>query len=241
MKVSLFITCLVDVFYPQVGKAAFELLERLGCSVAFPEKQTCCGQPAFNSGYHKEARRIAKHMIETFADADYVVAPSGSCPTMFQEYPTLLAAEPAWQARAQELASKTYELTQFLVDVLRVEDVGAELHAKATYHRSCHMTRLLGVKDAPLRLLRHVKGLQLEELPHSYECCGFGGTFSVKMVPISQQMVDAKVQHVEETGAQLLIGSDCGCLMNIGGRMQRLGKPVRVMHIAEVLNQRVPL
>ncbi|GIM48383.1 lactate utilization protein A [Collibacillus ludicampi] len=238
MRVSLFITCLNDVFFPGVGKATVEVLERLGCEIDFPTEQTCCGQPAYNSGYQNETKEIAKHMIRTFEHAEYVVAPSGSCAMMFHEYEKLFADDHIWKEKARVLADKTYEFSQFLVDVLKVEDVGSSLKANATYHRSCHMIRLLGVKDAPMKLLHHVRGLHVTELPHAYDCCGFGGTFSVKMVPISEQIVDEKIRHIEETGADLLIGADCGCLMNIGGRLQRKRKPIKVMHIAEVLNQR---
>ncbi|OYD07151.1 (Fe-S)-binding protein [Paludifilum halophilum] len=240
MKVSLFITCLGDLFYPGVGKDTVEILERLGCEVDFPSAQTCCGQPAYNSGYHKETKEIAKHMIRTFEPAEYVVTPSGSCAAMIHEYDQLFQGEreEEWREKARALAGKTRELTQFLVEVLKVEEVGACLKAKATYHPSCHMTRLLGVRDAPMKLLRRVEGLAVTPLPNAQDCCGFGGTFAVKMVPISEQMVDEKVQKVEETGAEVLIGSDSGCLMNIAGRVHRKGKPVRVMHIAQVLNSR---
>ncbi|GLY12051.1 (Fe-S)-binding protein [Bacillus badius] len=238
MKVSLFVTCLIDIFQTDVGMDTVELLERLGCEVEFPEKQTCCGQPAYNSGYVDKAKDSMKHMIRVFEQADYVVTPSGSCATMLKEYPHILKDETEWEARAQALANKTYELTQFIVEVLGIEDVGAKLKGTATYHTSCHMTRLLGVKEAPLKLLSHVEGLEMKPLPHNYNCCGFGGTFSVKMTPISEQMVDEKVQSVEEAGADILIGADCGCLMNIGGRIDRKGKPIKVMHIASVLNSR---
>ncbi|MGC8229941.1 (Fe-S)-binding protein [Pseudobacillus badius] len=238
MKVSLFVTCLIDIFQTDVGMDTVELLERLGCEVEFPEKQTCCGQPAYNSGYVDKAKDSMKHMIRVFEQADYVVTPSGSCATMLKEYPHILKDETEWEARAQALANKTYELTQFIVEVLGTEDVGAKLKGTATYHTSCHMTRLLGVKEAPLKLLSHVEGLEMKPLPHNYNCCGFGGTFSVKMTPISEQMVDEKVQSVEEAGADILIGADCGCLMNIGGRIDRKGKPIKVMHIASVLNSR---
>jgi L-lactate dehydrogenase complex protein LldE len=238
MKVSLFVTCLIDLFYTNAGKATVELLERLGCEVDFPEAQTCCGQPAYNSGYVKEAKEAMKHMIRTFEHADYVVTPSGSCAAMFKEYPHIFRGDREWEPKAKALAAKTYELTQFLVDVLKVEDVGAKLEGRAAYHTSCHMTRLLGVKEAPFRLLKNVKGLELVPLPNAHQCCGFGGTFSVKMGPISEQMVDEKIKHIEETQADYLIGADCGCLMNIGGRIERQGKPIKVMHIAEVLNSR---
>lgn len=239
MKVSLFITCLADMFYANVGKSSVELLERLGCEVDFPEQQTCCGQVSYNSGYHKETKEVAKHMIKTFEQSDYVVAPSGSCVAMLHEYPHLFKEEKSWQEKAEKLAAKSYELTQFIVEVLKVEDVQASLPACATYHRSCHMTRLLGVKDAPLKLLSHVDGLQVNSLPNSENCCGFGGTFSVKMGPISEQMVQEKVDSVEAVNADVLIGADCGCLMNIGGYINRQNKPIKVMHIAEVLNSEV--
>ncbi|WP_078577213.1 (Fe-S)-binding protein [Salipaludibacillus agaradhaerens] len=240
MKISLFLTCLGDVVYPgEVGKSAVELLERLGCEVDFPIKQTCCGQPAYNSGFHNETRDVAKHMIRTFQHAEYVISPSGSCITMLHEYPRLFQDDQDWRILAEELAAKSYELTQFIVDVLNIHDVGAEFHANVTYHTSCHMTRLLGVKEAPMTLLKHVKGLSFSELPNKQQCCGFGGTFSVKMLPISEQMVNEKVKHIEETDADVLVGADLGCLMNIGGRIERQGKPIKVMHIAEVLNSQV--
>ncbi|WP_409290276.1 (Fe-S)-binding protein [Peribacillus sp. SCS-37] len=238
MKVTLFATCLVDMFQSNVGKATVELLERLGCEVIFPESQVCCGQPAYNSGFVKESKGAMKKMIMTFQSADYVVSPSGSCVAMFKEYPHIFKEDQEWGVMAQQLADKTYELTQFIVDVLKVDDVGARLPGKATYHTSCHMTRLLGIRSAPLILLNNVKGLVYTELPGKEQCCGFGGTFSVKMAQISEQMVDEKVFHVEETGAEYLIGADAGCMMNIGGRIDRTGKLIRVMHIAEVLNSR---
>jgi L-lactate dehydrogenase complex protein LldE len=238
MKVSLFITCLADVFYPGVGKDTVDILEKLGCEVVFPEDQTCCGQPAYNSGYHKESKSVAEHMIKTFENADYVVSPSGSCVLMIQEYVHLFQEDDNWRQKAEALAAKTFELTRFIVDILKVEDVGATLTTRATYHTSCHMTRLLGVKDAPMKLLSNVKGLEFADLPNKETCCGFGGTFSVKMVPISEQMVNEKIEHIEETGAEILIGADCGCLMNIGGRIDRQGKPIKTMHIAQVLNSK---
>jgi L-lactate dehydrogenase complex protein LldE len=238
MKVTLFATCLVDMFQSSAGKATVELLEHLGCEIDFPESQICCGQPSYNSGYVKETKEAMKRMIETFSDAEYVVSPSGSCAFMLREYPHVFKGDPVWEPKAQELADKTFELTQFIVEVLKVEDVGATFEGKVTYHTSCHMTRLLGVKEPPMTLLRNVKGLTFTELPGKEQCCGFGGTFSVKMAQISEQMVDEKVRHVEETGAEYLIGADAGCLMNIGGRIGKQGKPIKVLHIAEVLNSR---
>lgn len=238
MKVTLFATCLVDMFQGNVGKAVVEVLERLGCEIDFPESQICCGQPSYNSGYVEDTKNAMKRMITTFEDAEYVVSPSGSCAYMFHEYPHIFKGDPIWESKAKALAEKTYELTQFIVDVLQIEDVGARLEGRATYHTSCHMTRLLGVKDAPMKLLKNVKGLESTELPGKERCCGFGGTFSVKMGNISEQMVDEKVCNIEESGADIIIGADAGCLMNIGGRIDRKGKPIKVMHIAEVLNSR---
>lgn len=238
MKVTLFVTCLVDMFQGDVGKATVELLERLGCEIEFPTSQVCCGQPSYNSGYVEQSKATMKNMIAAFENAEYIVTPSGSCAYMFKEYPHIFKGDPVWEDRAIKHANKTYELTEFIVDVLQVNNVGAKLSGKATYHTSCHMTRLLGVKSAPLQLLQNVEGLEYVELPGKERCCGFGGTFSVKMGNISGQMVEEKVNNIEETDADILIGADAGCLINIGGRINRTGKPIRVMHIAEVLNSR---
>ncbi|MCR2823471.1 (Fe-S)-binding protein [Lederbergia panacisoli] len=238
MKVSLFATCLVDMFHSHVGKAAVELLEQLGCEVDFPESQVCCGQPAYNSGYVKNSKEAMKRMMDAFEESEYVVGLSGSCAYMFHEYENIFKGDPVWGPKAKALKQKTYEMTEFIVDVLKVEDVGATFQGHVTFHTSCHMTRLLGVTEAPMKLLENVKGLEYTELPEKHHCCGFGGTFSVKMSRISEQMVDEKVQHIDETEAEYLIGADCGCLMNIGGRIDRLGKQVKVMHIAEILNTR---
>jgi L-lactate dehydrogenase complex protein LldE len=238
-KVSLFTTCIVDVYYPQVGVATVELLESLGCKVDFPTEQTCCGQPAFNSGYFKESKKTMRNMIKVFEKSEYVVSPSGSCAFMFKEYPHIFDDEPEWKARAEKLAAKTYELTQFLVNVLGVEDLGAKLEGKGTYHTSCHMTRLLGVKEEPFKLLNKVSNLEMIPLPDADRCCGFGGTFAVKMSDISEQVVDEKAKSIISTGANYLIGADAGCLLNIAGRLQRLGREdIKVLHIAEVLNSK---
>jgi L-lactate dehydrogenase complex protein LldE len=222
--------------FPNVGKNTVEILERLGCEVDFPTLQTCCGQPAYNSGYLEEAKGSMKQMIRAFKDAEYVVGPSGSCVGMIREYPHVFKGDSEWEKPAQELAAKTFELTQFIVDVLGVKDVGSTFKGKVTYHPSCHMTRILGVKDAPKILLQNVKGIEFVELPSGEDCCGFGGTFSVKKPEISAEMVKEKSRHVTETGAEYLVGGDMGCLMNIGGRMQREGKNVKVIHISEILN-----
>ena len=236
VKVSLFITCLGEVFTPKVGKDVVEILERAGCEIDFPKNQTCCGQVAYNGGYRADAMKGAKQTIEAFQFSDYVVTPSGSCAGMIHGYPALFQDDAYWLKRAKELKAKTYEFTQFLVDVLQITDVHASYHTRATYHTSCHMTRLLGVKHAPIELLKHVDGLELVPLANSYDCCGFGGTFAIKMSEISEQMVDEKIRHIEASGAEVLIGADSSCLMNIKGRIDRLKKPIKVMHIAEVLN-----
>ena len=236
MKVSLFVTCLGEVFYQDVAKDVVEVLERLGCEMDMPRGQVCCGQPAYNSGYRKDAVKAAKQMITAFADSEYIVTPSGSCAAMFKEYPSLFKDDQVWEEKAQAIADKTYEFTQFIVNILGVEDVGAAYPARATYHTSCHMLRLLNEKETPYILLKNVKGLELNPLKNSYDCCGFGGTFAVKMAAISEQMVDEKVRHVEESAAEVLIGADSACLMNIGGRIKRKGTQVEVKHIAQILN-----
>lgn len=239
MKVSLFVTCLAEMFYQDVAKDVVEVLERLGCEVDFPRGQICCGQPAFNSGYRKDAEKAAKQMISSLEDSEYIVTPSGSCAAMVKEYPKMFEEDEKWRERAENVAGKTYEFTQFIVNVLEIENVGAMYPARATYHTSCHMTRLLNEKEAPFRLLKNVEGLELLPLANNYDCCGFGGTFAVKMAPISEQMVDEKVRHIEESTAEVLIAADNGCMMNIKGRIDRKGKPIEVKHIAQILNSRV--
>lgn len=229
MRVSLFITCLGDTLYPGSGEAVVRLLKRHGVKVEFPTEQTCCGQAFFNGGFRAEARQMARQWLKAFQGAEYVVAPSGSCVAMVRcYYPELLP-------EAAELAARTYEFSEFMVDVLKIEDVGAEFGAKAAYHHSCHTHRELGVFHQPLKLLKHVKGLELVEIPRWDLCCGFGGSFSVKMPEISEAMVADKVANVASTGADILIGADNSCLMNIGGRMNKEGRPIRTMHLAEVL------
>lgn len=236
MKASLFITCVADAMYANIGKSAVKVLRKLGVELDFPKKQTCCGQPGYNSGYFEETKRSAKHMIEVFKDSEHVIFLSGSCAAMVREtYIDLLKDEPEWQERAKDLAKRTFEFSEFIVKVLKVTNLGAELKAKATYHHSCHMTRELKVVDEPIQLLSNVKGLEFVELPYKGDCCGFGGTFSVKMPDISMAMVQEKTEHVDETDADILVGSDMACIMNIQGRMNRNGQKVRTMHVAEVL------
>jgi L-lactate dehydrogenase complex protein LldE len=226
--------------YPEVGESVVRLLHRYGCEVDFPKTQTCCGQPAFNSGYQDEAREVARGLIRAFELSDYVVSPSGSCTGMVHHYyPQLFEQEPEWKAKAEELIEKTYEFSQFLVNVLGVTDLGAVLDEKVTYHPSCHASRLLGVKTEPMALLSCVKGLECIDLPKKEDCCGFGGTFAVKMADMSEAMVCEKAMHVISTGASVLVGSDMGCLMNIEGRLNKENKPVRVMHLAQLLEEGV--
>lgn len=240
MKVSLFITCLADVMYPGVGESVVRLLHRYGCEVDFPAGQTCCGQPAFNSGYQDEAREVARSMIRAFEHSEYVVSPSGSCAGMIHHYyPELFKDEPEWKIKAQDLVDKTYEFSQFLVNVLGVTDMGAVFPHKVTYHPSCHGTRLLGIKDEPMKLLSHVKGLEFVDLPKKEDCCGFGGTFAVKMPDMSGAMVAEKAAHVAETDAEVLVGMDMGCLLNIEGRLLKDGKKIRVLHLAQLLEEGV--
>ncbi|AOK92616.1 (Fe-S)-binding protein [Paenibacillus polymyxa] len=239
MKVSLFITCLSDAIYPKVGEAMARLLARYGVQLDFPKVQTCCGQPSYNSGYWDETRVAAKTILKAFNDSDFVVSPSGSCTYMIHHYPELFKDEPEWLDSARRLEQKTYEFTQFMVQVLGVTDVGASFPHKVTYHPSCHGTRLLGVKEEPMKLLGSVKGLQLVPLPFAEDCCGFGGTFAVKMPDISGAMVTEKVDHIRETEAEVLVGLDMACLMNIAGNLRYREEPVRVMHLAELLYEGV--
>lgn len=239
LKVSLFITCLSDAMYPKVGEAMARLLARYGVELEFPKVQTCCGQPSYNSGYWDETRAAAKTILKAFNDSDFVVSPSGSCTYMIHHYPELFKDEPEWLESARRLEQKTYEFTQFMVQVLGVTDVGASFPHTVTYHPSCHGTRLLGVKEEPMKLLGSVKGLQLVPLPFAEDCCGFGGTFAVKMPDISGAMVTEKVDHIRETEAEVLVGLDMACLMNIAGNLRYRKEPVRVMHLAELLYEGV--
>ncbi|HEY1258180.1 MAG TPA: (Fe-S)-binding protein [Stellaceae bacterium] len=235
-RVALFVTCLVDLFRPTVGFAAVELLERAGCVVEVPRAQTCCGQPAYNSGDRADAKAIALQVIAAFAGYDYVVAPSGSCAGMLRvHYPELFADEPAVLPRAQELAARSWELVSFLADVCGMRAVAVRWDREVTYHDACSGLRELGVKDQPRRLLGAVGGLRLRELPGAETCCGFGGTFCVKYPEISDKIVTEKAADIVATGAEAVLAGDLGCLLNIAGRLRRDGKTVEVRHIAEVL------
>src|SRR5262249_55225502 len=237
MHVSLMITCLGDALFPDVGVATVKLLRRLGVAVDFPKAQTCCGQPHFNSGFHQDARDLAKHTIQAFAKSPLVVTPSGSCAAMVKlEYPELFHHDPIWHGRAEDLARRTHELSDFLVNVLGKDDVGARLEGKATYHMACHL-RGLGLTTEPMRLLQKVKGLELVPLERHDECCGFGGSFAVRYPEISGAMVNDKAGFIAKTGADIVIATDAGCLMNIGGCLRRRQSAVRIMHLAEILAQ----
>lgn len=238
---QLFVTCLVDSLFPQVGEAVVEVLQRLGLEVEFREAQTCCGQPAYNGGFTAEARRVALHFLDVFEPTapDPIVAPSGSCAAMVvHAYPELFKDDPPNRARAQSVAARTYEFAQFLVDVLGVTDVGAHSDGTLTYHASCHLLRFLHIADQPLRLLANVRGAQVTALPGADECCGFGGLFSVKFGNVSGAILDKKIENLRAAGAGALVGCDLSCLMHIQGGLNRDGVPVKCLHLAEVLARR---
>ncbi|MFJ6562589.1 (Fe-S)-binding protein [Streptomyces sp. NPDC091412] len=242
MRVALFLTCVNDTLYPDTGRAVVKLLTRLGVEVDFPMAQTCCGQAHYNAGYRHEAEPLARRFADVFRDYEAVVTPSGSCGAMVRELYPRMGARARAEGRGGGLADtlapvvpRTYELTEFLVDVLGVTDVGAYYPHTVTYHPTCHGLRSLGLGDRPLRLLRAVKGLELLELPGAEECCGFGGTFAVKNPDVSAAMGADKVRNAESTGAEVLCAGDNSCLMHIGGTMARLGTGMRPVHIAEIL------
>jgi L-lactate dehydrogenase complex protein LldE len=236
-RVSLFITCVVDQFFPAVGLSVVEVLERLGIAVDFPEAQTCCGQPAFNSGFHEEARQVARTMLRAFADSEVVVAPSGSCTAMvrhgyeeiFHDYPTELA-----EARA--LAARTYEFSEFLHNILHIEDTGApRWNGAVTLHPSCHLSRELGIREPAKKLLAAVPGIDVREMALADDCCGFGGTFAVKFDGISAAMADDKLNRAAESGASHIVACDMSCLMHLDGRARRRGMDLHCVHLAQVL------
>lgn len=236
LRIGLFVTCLVDLFRPQIAFAAIKLLEEMNCTVIVPPAQTCCGQPAFNNGDREDTKEIAQQVITIFYDFDYIVVPSGSCAgTIRKHYPELFADDAVMSDRAINLAARTYELISFLVDVLGMEKVHADYAEVVTYHDSCSGLRELGIKKQPRKLLATVQGLNLNELPDSDVCCGFGGTFCVKYPDISNKMVTDKVACIKASGAKTLLAGDLGCLMNMAGKLQRLGEKVKVLHVAEVL------
>lgn len=241
MQVSLFVTCLIDQISPQVGVAVVNLLKRLGVRVTFNPDQTCCGQPAYNSGYHREARAVARCTLRLFEreldSSDYVVVPSGSCVAMVRKcYPKLFSADAAECARSERLAGRVVELTEFLVRVLRVESAGGSFGGRVTYHDSCHLLRELGVANEPRKLLNGVQGAEFVEMDRADVCCGFGGTFSVKFPELSTALADEKLASIERTGADAVVACDVGCLMHLAGVLNQRGLPMRCLHIAEILN-----
>ena len=236
-KVTLFVQCLVDSMFPEVGDAMVKVFNRLGVPLEYPEGQTCCGQPALNSGYRREAKAAAKRFVEIFGDAERIVCPSGSCVHMVRHhYPELFADESTdFRLRVKNIGNKCYEFSEYLVDDHGVVNIGAEFPGKVTYHDSCHLLRGLSVREQPRKLLNYVKELEFIEMNDSDKCCGFGGTFSVNYPEISTAMVDEKIENILASGAEYVVGCDISCLMNIKGRLSRRGEKVQVKHIAEIL------
>ncbi|MCW2308117.1 (Fe-S)-binding protein [Rhodobium gokarnense] len=235
-KVGLFVTCLVDLMRPAVGFAAARLLSNNGCDLVVPPEQTCCGQPAFNSGDREDTRAIAEQVIATFEGFDYVVVPSGSCAAMMKvHYPELFAAGSNWRARAEAFSAKVFELVSFLTDVLKIEALDARFPASATYHDSCSGLRELGIHDQPRRLLAGIDGLSLTEMKDPDVCCGFGGTFCVKYSDISNAIVERKAANITASGADTVLAGDLGCLLNMAGKLKRDGSAIKARHVAEVL------
>jgi L-lactate dehydrogenase complex protein LldE len=238
MQISLFITCYNDTLFPEAGKATVRLLERIGHTVDFPMEQTCCGQMHFNTGYQEETIPLVRRFVDAFKDAYAVVAPSASCVGMVKEfYPTVAqrSEDESLQKQVTELIPKVFELSQFLVDELGVEDVGAYYPHRVTYHPTCHSLRILKVGDAPLKLLQNVRGIDLVELPEAKECCGFGGTFAVKNADTSIAMLTDKMANIKNTGAEVCTAGDNSCLMHIGGGLHRQRSGIKTVHLAEIL------
>lgn len=239
---QLFITCIIDTLYPEIGEAVVRVLQRAGAMVEFPRGQTCCGQPAFNAGMRADACKMAMHTIKIFeATSGDIVIPSGSCAAMVRHgYLELFAEDDAWLRRAKNLADRTYELSEYIVDRLGVTDLGASLEAKLTYHSSCHLLRDLGVDRQPRELLHCLRNAEFVELPYTQECCGFGGVFSIEHPEISSEMLERKISNIEQTNASFVVSCDAGCITNINGGLQRKGNLVRAVHIAEVLDHFPP-
>lgn len=237
MKVAFFVTCLVDQLCPNVGVSAVKVLRRAGCEVVFDERQTCCGQPAFNTGYRREARKFAERFIEIFeeSDADAIVSPSGSCTAMVKHFFELFPDDEAWRKRAEAIALKTHEFTSFLVNILMIDDVQAVGSGRLTWHDACHGLRDLGIRNEPRSLLKKVEGVEFVEMEKADVCCGFGGTFSIKYPEISAGMLDNKIEAIEKADVSAVVSCDASCLMQIGGRLSRLGSETKAIHIAEIL------
>ena len=239
-KAQLFVTCIIDTLYPEIGESVVQLLEESGVVVEFPTDQTCCGQPAFNAGMRSEARQMAKHTIQVFENfPGDIVIPSGSCTGMVKHgYLELFADDPAWLLRAQEMAARTYEFTEYLVDILGIEQFNAQFQGQVTYHSSCHLLRDIGIDRQPQVLLKNIEGANFIPLPKREECCGFGGLFSIEHPEISKEMLDRKINNFLETGADTLVACDAGCIAHISGGLHRKNLDRQVMHIAELLVNR---
>lgn len=238
IRASLFITCLIDIFFPQVGESTVKILKNLGVEVDFPKDQTCCGQPSFNSGFQEDTRSIAKRFLSIFNQDHnrFIICPSGSCTSMIRVfYKELFKNDPQMLETTYKVSSRTYELSEFLINVLQTEDVGAYYNGKVTYHDSCHLLRELRVKDEPRKLIKSVKGVEFIEMNLHDACCGFGGTFSVKFPDISASILDEKIENIVKSGADTIVSTDMGCLMQIDGALSRRKIPIKTMHIAELL------
>ena len=237
-KATLFVTCIIDQMYPQVGVSVVKVLRRLGVDVDFPMDQTCCGQPVYNAGFTNQARQLAQRVLQSFQDCRHIVVPSGSCAAMMRVfYQDLFRDDPELLSQAQDLSGKVYEFSEYLVKVLGVEEVGAGYPGAVTYHPSCHLLREVEVREEPLKLLGRVQGLELRDLPEAETCCGFGGTFAVKFPHISEAMLADKVNNVMASGAETLVSCDMGCLMNIEGALSRQDSEIKVLHLAQILDQ----
>jgi len=235
-KVTLFIQCIIDGIYPEVGFAVVRIFEKLGIDVECPAEQTCCGQPAFNSGYRREAKRAAEHFMDVFEEAECIVCPSGSCVNMVRNhYPELFRDDARLFERAKGIGVRTFELTEYLVDLLGVEDLNSRYDGRITYHDSCHLMRGIGVKEQPRKLIRKIRGAEFVEMEDSDKCCGFGGAFSVKYPEISAAILEDKIKNIIDSNAEVVTGCDMGCLMNIQGILSRRGLPVKTLHIAQLL------
>jgi L-lactate dehydrogenase complex protein LldE len=237
--VTLFIPCLMDTLYPQAARDLVVLLKKCGFRVDYPQDQTCCGQPAYNQGYFEPARKLARRFLDLFEGAECIVCPSGSCTAMVRKhYPELLAGEPAWLEKARAVGGRLYEVSEFLSRFVPLSRIKASFPGKITYHDSCHSSRSLGIFQEPRTLLARVKGLELVEMEDSRACCGFGGLFSRRFPEVSQAITNEKVKQILATGAQVVVGNDPGCLMNIQAGMNRIGAPIKVKHLVEILNSR---
>ncbi len=236
MKISLFVTCLVDQLFPQVGLSTVRIFEKLGVDVEFNPRQTCCSQPAFNSGYREEATQVARHLLEVYQDSERIVVPSGSCCTMIKVFLPTLFEEGSWERRvAKEITERTYELSDFLFSIMGVERTGARFPYAVTYHDSCHLLRELGIREQPRRLIRGVEQIDFREMENSSRCCGFGGSFSVKFDDVSAAIGEDKLNWISHSGARYVIATDVSCLMHLEGLLKRSHIPVETMHLAELL------